>query len=161
VRDNIKSFGGDPRKITLWGQSSGAEAVDIYNYAWHEDPIVHGLIMNSGTSFIEDVYGSGPRYSNFSFVASQVGCGNSSSAQEELACMKKVDAATLNNFAGNYYNEGREPALAFGAAADEKVLFSNSTDRALRRKLTNVVSGNLILASMMRKRSERPKSQLL
>lgn len=142
VRDNIESFGGDPRKITIWGQSSGAEGVDMYNYAWLNDSIVKGLIMNSGTAFIED--GSGPRYSNFSYVASQLGCGNNNSAQEELACMKGIDAVELENFIAKNYNGGSTPSLAFGPSADEKIVFSNYTDRVRQGKLTNVVSKNVI-----------------
>ena len=114
----------------------------MYSFAWYEDPIVKGLIMDSGTAFIED--GSGPKYSNFSYVASQMGCGNTSTALEELACMKKVDAAKLEAFLGKYYNEGATPSLAFGASADEKVVFSNYTDRIRQGKLATVVSGSLI-----------------
>ncbi|KAF2111296.1 carboxylesteras-like protein [Lophiotrema nucula] len=137
VRDNIDSFGGDPSKITIWGQSSGAEAVDMYNYAWYKDPIVSGLIMDSGTGFIED--GSGPKYSNFSYVASQVGCGGTSNAAEELACMKNVDAATLENLIADNINTGSQN-LAFGPGADQKVVFSNLTERALQGKLTRLPS---------------------
>lgn len=138
VRDNIEAFGGDPLRITIWGQSSGAEAVDMYNYAWYDDPIVNGLIMDSGTSFIES--GAGPRYSNFSWVASQVGCGNTTSPQEELACMKAVDAVEIENILADELNGGSLQGLAFGTSADEKVVFSNYTDRALQGKLTRVVS---------------------
>jgi cholinesterase len=164
VRDNIKAFGGDPRKITIWGQSSGAESVDIYNYAWYKDPIVNGLIMDSGTAFIEDIFNGGipgPKYSNFSYVASQVGCGNINNALEELACMKKVDAITIENFIADNSNEGSTPSLAFGPAADEKVLFSNYTDRARQGKLTNVVSGTLIVSALDKKLTERAISPLL
>ncbi|KAL9094135.1 MAG: hypothetical protein Q9165_003550 [Trypethelium subeluteriae] len=136
VRDNIESFGGDPRKVTIWGQSSGAEAVDIYNYAWYKDPIVRGLIMDSGTSFIES--GAGPRYSNFSYVASRVGCGNVSSSAEELACMKKVDATAIEGVIADEFNGGSMEGLAFGPSADEKVVFSNYTDRVQQGKLTKV-----------------------
>jgi cholinesterase len=111
----------------------------MYNFAWYQDPIVKGLIMDSGTAFIED--GSGPRYSNFSYVASQVGCSGTSGALEELQCMKRVDAATLEDFIANNYNEGSTPGLAFGPSADEKVVFSNYTDRVLQGKVSNVVSG--------------------
>ncbi|KAL9077265.1 MAG: hypothetical protein Q9157_003456 [Trypethelium eluteriae] len=138
IRDNIKVFGGDPSKITIWGQSSGAEAVDIYNYAWYKDPIVRGLIMDSGTSFIES--GAGPRYSNFSYVASRAGCGSASSSAQELACMKKVDAATIEGVIADENNGGSMEGLAFGPSADEKVVFSNYTDRVQQGKLTKVVS---------------------
>ena len=103
VRDNIEVFGGNASKITLWGQSSGAEAVDMYSMAWHEDPIVHVLIMDSGSALIED--GSGPRYSNFSYVANEVGCGNMTSPADELACMRKVDATKLEAVIEKNFNE--------------------------------------------------------
>ncbi|KAJ4305468.1 hypothetical protein N0V90_000999 [Kalmusia sp. IMI 367209] len=136
IRDNIEAFGGDARKITIWGQSSGAEQVDFYNFAWHEDPIVHGLIMNSGTAFIED--GSGPKYSNFSYVARQVGCGNSTSAEAELACMKKVDATTIEKVIADNTNGGGVPPLAFGPSADEKIVPSNLTKWAEEGKITKI-----------------------
>ncbi|KAL1609936.1 hypothetical protein SLS60_001601 [Paraconiothyrium brasiliense] len=136
VRDNIEAFGGDSSKITIWGQSSGAEQVDFYNFAWHEEPIVQGLIMNSGTAFIED--GSGPKYSNFSYVAAQVGCGNNTDAAAEIACMKKVDAATIEKVIADNLNGGGVPPLAFGASADEKIVPSNLTTWALQGKMTKV-----------------------
>ncbi len=50
VRDNVAGFGGDPTKITLFGQSAGGASVDYWSYAWRDDPIVHGLISESGTA---------------------------------------------------------------------------------------------------------------
>ena len=50
VRDNIAEFGGDATKITLFGQSAGGASVDYWAYAWRDDPIVHGLISESGTA---------------------------------------------------------------------------------------------------------------
>ena len=69
VRDNIAQFGGrislplrnksrprvfklcslgDPKRITIFGESAGAASVDYYAYAWTKDPIVNGFIAQSG-----------------------------------------------------------------------------------------------------------------
>jgi carboxylesterase type B len=43
VHANIAQFGGDPERITLFGQSAGSVAVDAYSFAYPNDTIVKGL----------------------------------------------------------------------------------------------------------------------
>ncbi|KAF2690730.1 carboxylesterase [Lentithecium fluviatile CBS 122367] len=144
VKKNIGVFGGDAKKITIWGQSSGGEAVDLYSIAWHQDPIVSGLIMNSGTALIED--GKGPRYSNFTYVARQVGCGNTTNPADELACMKKIDAAKLEavleiNFNENGMHHGNGSmgmTLGFGASADNRTYFSSYAEKIRNGQVAKV-----------------------
>ncbi|KAJ7721676.1 Alpha/Beta hydrolase protein, partial [Mycena olivaceomarginata] len=49
VRDNVAAFGGDPAKITQWGQSSGSISTDIHSHAFYADPIARGYFLQSGT----------------------------------------------------------------------------------------------------------------
>lgn len=42
VHDNIANFGGDPGRITIFGQSAGGAAVDAYTFAHPHDTIVKG-----------------------------------------------------------------------------------------------------------------------
>ncbi|CAA7260352.1 unnamed protein product [Cyclocybe aegerita] len=46
--DNGKQFGGDPKKITLGGESVGAEMTNFYLSAYHKDPLIRGAVMQSG-----------------------------------------------------------------------------------------------------------------
>ncbi|OBT56470.1 hypothetical protein VE04_02953 [Pseudogymnoascus sp. 24MN13] len=50
VRDNIAGFGGDPARITLIGDSAGAGLVDLYSFAYVDDPIISGMGLLSGTT---------------------------------------------------------------------------------------------------------------
>lgn len=139
VYANIGQFGGDASRITLWGQSAGSQSVDYFNFAYYDDPIVAGLIMDSGSASSGSPFDT--QHTNFSFVASQVGCeGYSEQPAEQLSCMRSIDVKTLENFLYGYTVNGSTPSLTFRPVIDEKLVFSNYTARALDGYVANIVS---------------------
>lgn len=89
IRDNIGNFGGSPSKIVAWGQSSGAIAVDFLNFAYKSDPIVSGMILDSGTSFYPKKASqtSDSARINFTSIAQTLNC---SLAASRLDCLRSV-----------------------------------------------------------------------
>lgn len=140
VRANAAAFGGDPDQMILWGNSAGAISVDYYNYAYPADPIVKGFIMNSGTAF-SPTPTNDTAYSNFTFVAEHVGCeGLAGDPAAQLACMRAVDADTLEGFIADYRDSGEVPTILFRPFYDEQLVFSNYTARAEAGLQAEIVS---------------------
>ncbi|XP_065217534.1 juvenile hormone esterase-like [Planococcus citri] len=51
VRENIAKFGGDPNKVTLMGESTGAACVHLHMFSPLSKGLFHRAIMQSGTAF--------------------------------------------------------------------------------------------------------------
>ncbi|KAL8380830.1 hypothetical protein RB595_005225 [Gaeumannomyces hyphopodioides] len=123
VRDNIAAFGGDPKRIVLWGQSAGAASVSYYQYAYNEDPIAIGFIKNSGSPFIP-ILASDPTHSTFSSLAAGFGCAK----EDEVDCLRKVPFRELQEYRD-------KTQLSFKVVVDEKTVFSDYAERTLSGKV--------------------------
>ncbi|KAI0031650.1 carboxylesterase [Vararia minispora EC-137] len=159
VRANVGAFGGDPEKITLGGESVGAEMTNMYMSAWPDDPLVRGAIMQSSdTSQPQWVLGS-----QLSIVSANFSCPVNTTG--ELDCLRKQDGFALQRVLlatgvqfqpvidnitvfKDYVKQTREGQTArvpllVGTNKDEGTLIVNSEPTAFTNETTYILSNNL------------------
>ncbi|KAF5879482.1 putative carboxylesterase protein [Botrytis fragariae] len=139
VRDNIENFGGDASRITLFGQSAGSASVDLYNYAWVQDPIVAGFIQESGTAQSWGMPSTAEYVATAWYnVSEALGCGGAS-ASNVTSCMRtKNTTEILSGISVTTDSPGSFGILgSFLPTVDEIVVFSNYTERSLAGNFTS------------------------
>jgi len=110
VYNNIENFGGDPDRITLFGESAGAESADAYTFSHPDSTLVKGIILESGLSGTADANLT-DQTSEWHALAQSFGCGTAEDSAQ-LACMQAVpgrkleDAVIANNFSFSVVTDG-------------------------------------------------------
>lgn len=92
IRDNIASFGGDPSRVTIFGQSFGGISVGLQltAYGGERPALFSKAIMTSG-GVSGDRTGT-EAYKNTGLVADKLGCTTTKGVVDKAAldCMKKA-----------------------------------------------------------------------
>ncbi|KAJ5238356.1 hypothetical protein N7468_002975 [Penicillium chermesinum] len=89
VHQNIKAFGGDPDRITIFGSSAGGASVDLYAYAWADDPIISGIIAHSGTALSFQPNTPDLSLEAFYNASSFLGCEHEEDPGKVVACVRE------------------------------------------------------------------------
>ncbi|KIY48513.1 alpha/beta-hydrolase [Fistulina hepatica ATCC 64428] len=109
IQENIDAFGGDPSKVTIWGQSVGAESVghhmDAYN--GRDDHLFRAAIMESGCAYPLNT--SDSYQSMYDSIVELAGCAGTT---DTLDCLRTVPFTVINNILNTTeFNEYWGPTL--------------------------------------------------
>ncbi|KAK3060753.1 hypothetical protein LTS18_007759, partial [Coniosporium uncinatum] len=97
IQENITPFGGDPHRVTIWGESSGSFAVGqlLMTYGGRTDGLFHRSIQESGSAATAWYNGTEWYQPIYDKIVDQVGC---SEAADTLTCLRTVPYETLYPF---------------------------------------------------------------
>ncbi|KAL4097018.1 hypothetical protein QTP88_021860 [Uroleucon formosanum] len=102
VQKNIDKFGGDPKKVTLFGQSAGSVSIGLHLLSPMSKGLFHKAIMESGSPL--NLWGVSPpgwAKRRTSVITTIVGCPKD--PKQMIKCLKEVPAKVLVNLYNNLF----------------------------------------------------------
>ncbi|KAL9625262.1 MAG: hypothetical protein Q9160_000664 [Pyrenula sp. 1 TL-2023] len=127
VQRNIEAFGGDPQKVTIFGESSGAASVDRLVTTLPDNPPFRGAITESGQATVSPNANTGGPAA-WTFLVNSLNCSTSTS---QLACVRAAPATTIKSII-------EANALSFSPVTDNITQLATGPSLIARRAAGNV-----------------------
>ncbi|KAF8713776.1 type-B carboxylesterase lipase family, partial [Rhizoctonia solani] len=135
LQKNVAAFGGDPKRMIVFGQSAGSISAGYLPFAYPKNPIITGIGELSASILIPNAAVIMPEIAqgNFTDLATTVGCASGTDKQI-FECMQKVPWKTLiDNIVGH-----PEKNYLFRIVADGITAFNDIPTRIAAGKLAKI-----------------------
>jgi carboxylesterase type B len=131
VQRNIASFGGDPKKVIIFGQSSGAASVDRLVTTPPKPVPFRGAIAESGQASVSPSPSiAGPV--SWQFLVAALNC---TTAASQLACVRAADAEIIESIV-------QHNALSFSPVTDNVTQIELPVNRAKHQSVPYMIGSN-------------------
>lgn len=119
IQKHIAEFGGDPQKVIVYGESSGAISISHHLFAFHGNlnGLFRGAICQSGTALPVGKFSDGAGQKGFDLLVDRLGCQTS---KDKLDCLRHADLRKMQDVIDELpgtFSFGSFP-LTFGPAVD-------------------------------------------
>lgn len=127
VQTNIHAVGGNPAKVTLFGNSAGAKSIDAHIISYAQDAPFRAAILQSGQTSVFDAPLRTTFGKDWRNVSRQLNC----TKHEEIECVQKAPATDLKSMA-------EHGQLSFHPVVDNLTWFQHPAARRAAHNIANV-----------------------
>ncbi|XP_019646854.1 PREDICTED: cholinesterase 1-like [Branchiostoma belcheri] len=153
LQDNVASFGGDPDKVTIFGESAGGMSAAVHLLSPQSRDAFNRAIMQSGTAVrMLQLYSTDDMHDNTKALAGSLGCPTEQGPTAMMACLREQDAESLVAgyppiypvIDGSFIPEKPEKALSDGQFKHTDILLGSNANEGMLFLLIFRVPGYIV-----------------